>query len=131
MSAGQSSGTGAMSELEDEKVTKNDIPSNRDKSQRTPDKSLDGKSVQIDEYKDNSANRRPPSDDSQQPGVEEIAAETTKPSSKTDEVDGSRSRHLSAKVGLLSGNPSKGAIRHADYHCGSRSGQACFSSSCR
>jgi uncharacterized protein YjiS (DUF1127 family) len=37
---------------------------------------------------------------------------------KADEVDGSRSRHLSATVGLLSGNPSKGAIRHADYHRG-------------
>ncbi|WP_246811567.1 hypothetical protein [Mesorhizobium silamurunense] len=37
---------------------------------------------------------------------------------KADEVDGSRSRHHSATVGLLSGNPSKGAIRHADYHRG-------------
>jgi len=39
-------------------------------------------------------------------------------SPRPDEVDGSRSRHLSAKVGLLSGNPSKGAIRHADCHLG-------------
>ena len=37
---------------------------------------------------------------------------------KADEVDGSRSRHHSATVGLLSGNPSQGAIRHADYHRG-------------
>lgn len=37
---------------------------------------------------------------------------------KADEVDGSRSRHLSAKVGLLSGKPSKGSIRYADYHRG-------------
>ena len=35
-----------------------------------------------------------------------------------DEVDGSRSRHLGATWGLLSSNPSKGAIRHADYHRG-------------
>jgi hypothetical protein len=29
-------------------------------------------------------------------------------------VDGSRSRHLSAKVGCYQANPSKGAIRHGD-----------------
>lgn len=54
-----------MSELDDEKVRKNDILSNRDKAQRTPGQSLDGKGVQVDEYKDNPANRRPSSDDSQ------------------------------------------------------------------
>jgi hypothetical protein len=31
---------------------------------------------------------------------------------KADEVDGSRSRHLSAKIGCCHANPSKGAIRH-------------------
>jgi hypothetical protein len=41
-----------------------------------------------------------------------------------DEVDGSRSRHRSATVGWLSGNPSDGAIHHADYHSRPRSGQA-------
>jgi HlyD family secretion protein len=39
-------------------------------------------------------------------------------SSLADEVDGSRSRHHGAKVSLPSGNPSQGAIRHADYHRG-------------
>ena len=43
MSAGQASGTGAMTELEDEKVRKDDILSNRDKAQRLPGQSLDGK----------------------------------------------------------------------------------------
>ena len=67
MSAGQNSGTGAMTELEDEKVRKNDILSNRDKAQRLPNQSLDGKGVQIDEYKDIPSNRRPSSDDGPQP----------------------------------------------------------------
>lgn len=59
MSAGQSSGNGAKTELEDEKVRKNEILSNREKAQRLPGQSLDGKGVQVDEYKDNPANRRP------------------------------------------------------------------------
>jgi hypothetical protein len=59
MSAGQRSGTGAMVELEDEKVRKNTILSNRDKAQRVPGQSLDGKGVQVDEYKDTPTNRRP------------------------------------------------------------------------
>ncbi|MBY0361566.1 MAG: hypothetical protein K2X45_06630 [Phreatobacter sp.] len=62
MAAGQSSGTGAMTELDDEKVRKDEILSNRDKAQRRPGQSLDGKGVQVDEYKDNPANRRPPRD---------------------------------------------------------------------
>lgn len=62
MSAGQKSGTGAMVELEDEKVMKNGILSNRDKAQRLPGQSLDGKGVQVDEYKDTPTNRRPKRD---------------------------------------------------------------------
>jgi hypothetical protein len=57
MSAGQRSGTGAMVELEDEKVRKKTILSNRDKAQRVPGQSLDGKGVQVDEYKDTPTNR--------------------------------------------------------------------------
>ncbi len=63
MSGGQSSGTGAMTELDDEKVRKDDILSNRDKAQRRPGQSLDSKGVQVDEYKDTPANRRPPRED--------------------------------------------------------------------
>ncbi len=59
MSAGQSSGTGATTELDDEKVRKNDILSNRDKAQRAPGRGLDGRGIQVDEYKDTPANRRP------------------------------------------------------------------------
>ncbi len=71
-----------MTELEDEKVRKNDILSNRDKTQRLPDQSLDGKSVEIDEYKDMPSNRRPSSDDGQQPDKKAIAEETTERSPK-------------------------------------------------
>jgi len=59
MAAGQSSGTGAMTELNDEKILKNDILSNRDKSQRLPGQSLDGTGTQVDEYKDIPTNQRP------------------------------------------------------------------------
>lgn len=59
MAAGQRSGTGAMTELEDEKVRKNDILSNRDKAQRLPGQNLDGTGVQIEEYKDIPTNQRP------------------------------------------------------------------------
>jgi len=87
MSAGQSSGTGATTEFDDDKVRKNDILSNRDKAQRLPGQSLDGKGVQVDEYKDNPANRRPSSDDGPQPDVETEAKEATMPSPKTDKPE--------------------------------------------
>lgn len=84
MSAGQRSGTGATTELEDEKVRKNDILSNRDKAQRFPNQSLDGKGVEIDEYKDVPSNRRPSSNDGLQPDTKAIAEEATEPSPKTE-----------------------------------------------
>ena len=59
MAAGQSSGTGAMTELNDEKVRKNDILSNRDKAQRLPGQSLDSVGTQVDEHKDIPTNQRP------------------------------------------------------------------------
>lgn len=65
MPAGQSSGTGATTELDDEKVRKDDILSNRDKAQRRPGQGRDGKGLQVDEYNDNPANRRPPRDEGQ------------------------------------------------------------------
>jgi hypothetical protein len=87
MSAGQISGTGARTELEDEKVRKNDILSNRDKAQRRPGQSLDGKGVQADEYKDNPANRRPSRDDGPKPDVKATGQELTKPSPETDKPE--------------------------------------------
>lgn len=66
MPAGQSSGTGAMTELQDEDVRKDDILSNRDKAQRPPDRGLDGRGVQVDEYKDTPTNQRPKPDSEEQ-----------------------------------------------------------------
>ncbi len=60
MTAGQQSGTGAMTELDDEK------------------------GVQVDEYKDNPANHRPSSDDGAEPDVKATSEEPNKPSPKTD-----------------------------------------------
>ncbi|WP_291005126.1 hypothetical protein [Hoeflea sp.] len=73
-----------MTELDDAQVRKNDILSNRDKAQRLPGQGLDGKGVQVDEYKDNPANHRPSSDDGAEPDVKAAAEEPTKPSPKTD-----------------------------------------------
>ncbi|WP_018409323.1 hypothetical protein [Methylocystis rosea] len=84
MSSGQSSGTGARTELNDEKVRKNDILSNRDKAQRRPGQSLDSKGVQVDEYKDNPANRRPSSDDRIQPDATSAAEKPKESSPETD-----------------------------------------------
>lgn len=67
MPAGQKSGTGAMTELDDEKVRKNDILSNRDKAQRLPGQSLDSKGVQVEEYKDMPTNQRPVKSDGTEP----------------------------------------------------------------
>ena len=76
-----------MTELEDEKVRKADILSNRDKAQRLPGQSLDGKGVEIDEYKDNPSNRRPSSEDGPQPDIKAMAKEPTEPSPKTDKPE--------------------------------------------
>ena len=67
MPAGQQSGTGGMTELNDEKVRKNDILSNRDKAQRRPGQSLDGTGVRVDEYKDIPTNQRPTKDKAADP----------------------------------------------------------------
>ena len=73
-----------MTELEDEKVRKNDILSNRDKAQRLPNQGLDGKGVQIDEYKDVPSNRRPSSEDSPQPDLKDSTEASTKLSPQAD-----------------------------------------------
>lgn len=65
--AGQQSGTGASTNLDDEKVRKDDILSNRGKATRRPGESLDGTGVQVDEYKDIPTNQRPQKDDGKKP----------------------------------------------------------------
>lgn len=58
MPAGQGSGTGAMTDLDDSKVEKDKILSNRDKSQRDDSYGEDGKGNQVDADKDTPSNRR-------------------------------------------------------------------------
>lgn len=55
---GKGDGTGAMTDLDDEKVRKNDILSNRDKAQHIETRGLDSRNVQNEQLKDHSANRR-------------------------------------------------------------------------
>ena len=79
--AGQQSGTGASTELNDEMVRKEDILSNRDKAMRRPGQSLDGTGVQVDEYKDIPTNQRaePGSMPENAEKSEETAAEVDRP----------------------------------------------------
>ena len=78
MAVGQSSGSGAMTNLNDDKVRKDDILSNRDKAQRRPGQSLDGTGVQVAEYKNVPTNQRPASDEASRGGVPEtITTEET------------------------------------------------------
>jgi hypothetical protein len=66
-----------LTETKDEKMRNDRILSNRQKSQRLPGHSLDGKGVQVGEYKDNPANHRPPKGDSQKPEVDTGGEETS------------------------------------------------------
>jgi hypothetical protein len=56
---GKGDGTGAMTELDDGAVRKDDILSNRDKKQAsTAERGLDSRHVQTEEFKDHAGNRR-------------------------------------------------------------------------
>lgn len=80
MAAGQRNGSGAMANLEDAKVRKNDILSNRQKSQRPPGQSLDSTGVRVEEYKDIPTNQRPPQGSAdEQSGSEEKPEEVDRP----------------------------------------------------
>lgn len=110
-SAGQKDGTGAMTNLDDERLRKDDILSNRDKTQRRPDQSLDSTGVQVAEYKDIPTNRRPDAaenpDDRKPDGKEADEG-------KDEEVDrpgfdlGGSSGETSAGRGLGLGKDAKG-----------------------
>jgi len=108
MAAGQKSGTGALVELVDEKVRKNDILSNRDKAQRRPGRSLDSKGVQVDEYKDIPTNRRPKADDRLKPEAKSKSKHSAKRSSSTAKSkSGDASRHVDRPGFDLGGSTGK------------------------
>jgi hypothetical protein len=54
---GKSSGAGAMSEIDRDRVGENAVMSNRDKAQHTRERGFDSKAAQIDQLDDNPANK--------------------------------------------------------------------------
>jgi hypothetical protein len=54
---GKQSGTGAMTDVDKEKLPENMVLSNRDKSQHSRERGLDGKTIQNEQYHDQEANR--------------------------------------------------------------------------
>ena len=56
-SHGKQSGTGAMTDIDKDKITENMILSNRDKAQHSHERGLDSKAVQTEQYQDHDANK--------------------------------------------------------------------------
>ncbi len=54
---GKGDGTGAMTEIDKDKVGDNEVLSNRDKAQHNQQRGLDGKHVQTEQYHDHVDNR--------------------------------------------------------------------------
>ena len=55
---GKGTGTGALTELPENLLEENMVLSNRDKSQHSQERGLDGRAVQTEQYHDHAANRR-------------------------------------------------------------------------
>ncbi|MBX4950058.1 hypothetical protein HJA95_10840 [Rhizobium binae] len=58
-SKGKGDGSGAMTNLDQEQLPDNMVLSNRDKTQHSKARGLDGKAVQTEQYSDHSSNRNP------------------------------------------------------------------------
>ncbi len=71
---GKGSGTGAMTDIQKDKIEENMVLSNRDKAQHSPQRGLDSKHVQSEQYQDAADNRLPEED-----GSEDDAADETQP----------------------------------------------------
>jgi hypothetical protein len=56
-SQGKRDGSGAMVEIEKDKLEDNMVLSNRDKAQHARERGLDGKEIQSEQYQDHSSNR--------------------------------------------------------------------------
>ncbi|MFD1746759.1 hypothetical protein ACFSE1_14890 [Rhizobium helianthi] len=54
---GKGTGTGAMTDIEKEKLNENMVLSNRDKAQHSRERGLDSKAVQTEQYQDHEANK--------------------------------------------------------------------------
>ncbi|MBX4909886.1 MULTISPECIES: hypothetical protein [Rhizobium] len=56
---GKGDGGGAMTDLDREQLPENMVLSNRDKTQHSKERGLDGKTIQTEQYADHSSNRNP------------------------------------------------------------------------
>ena len=56
---GKSSGTGATTDIDKEKIGENMVLSNRDKSRHSDERGLDGKEIQTEQFQDHADNRYP------------------------------------------------------------------------
>jgi len=56
---GKHAGTGANAEIENAKIGENMVLSNRDKSQHSEERGLDGKEIQTEQLQDHADNRFP------------------------------------------------------------------------
>lgn len=56
-SQGKGDGSGAMTHMDLDKIGPNEILSNRDKSQHSDGRGLDGKAIKSQQYQDHAANR--------------------------------------------------------------------------
>jgi hypothetical protein len=56
-SQGKLSGTGAMTDIDKDKLPENMVLSNRDKAQHSRERGLDGKAIQNEQFHDQDANR--------------------------------------------------------------------------
>lgn len=56
-SQGKRDGSGAMVDIEKEKLPENIVLSNRDKALHSPERGLDGKEIQSEQFQDHSAAR--------------------------------------------------------------------------
>lgn len=61
-SQGKGSGSGAMTELDDNTVGDNEVLSNRDKKRHTKERGQDGNAIKTEQRQDHSANRLPERD---------------------------------------------------------------------
>ncbi len=55
---GKHSGTGAMTDIQEELIGENDVLSNRDKHANSDMRGMDGKGAQTDQYQDHAHNRQ-------------------------------------------------------------------------
>lgn len=56
---GKGSGTGAMTDIEKDKIPENMVLSNRDKSQHTKERGQDSRQIQTDQFQDHVGSRLP------------------------------------------------------------------------